>query len=65
MARNESALTTPPVIQLSEFVSIPHLGLGVWQIENEKVVPTGATVVGGRLEKSAIGGQERCSLRSW
>lgn len=57
MAQNDAALATLPVIQLSEFVSIPQLGLGVWQIENQKVVPTvtAALDAGYRLIDTAQG----------
>ncbi len=51
------APTTPPTIELSEFISIPQLGLGVWQIENDRVVPTvtAALEAGYRLIDTAQG----------
>lgn len=51
------APTSPPAIELSEFTSIPQLGLGVWQIENDKVVPTvtAALEAGYRLIDTAQG----------
>ncbi len=51
------APTSPPEIELSEFVSIPQLGFGVWQIENDKVVPTVAAALeaGYRLIDTAQG----------
>ena len=50
-------LDSPPRIELNEFVAIPQLGLGVWQIENEKVVPTviAALEAGYRLIDTAQG----------
>lgn len=57
MAHNDTAVAAPPVVQLSEFETIPQLGLGVWQIENDKVVPTVMTALeaGYRLIDTAQG----------
>jgi 2,5-diketo-D-gluconate reductase A len=53
----DSALSTAPAVELNEFVAIPQLGLGVWQIENDKVVPTVMTALetGYRLIDTAQG----------
>ncbi len=50
-------LNSPPLVELNEFVAIPQLGLGVWQIENDKVVPTviAALEAGYRLIDTAQG----------
>lgn len=50
-------LDSPPLVELNEFVAIPQLGLGVWQIENDKVVPTviAALEAGYRLIDTAQG----------
>lgn len=57
MTQNEPAPTSPAIIRLSEVVSMPQLGLGVWQIENDKVVPTviAALEAGYRLIDTAQG----------
>lgn len=46
-----------PVIELNEFAAIPQLGLGVWQVENDRVVPTvtAALRTGYRLVDTAQG----------
>jgi 2,5-diketo-D-gluconate reductase A len=50
-------LESPPLVEFNEFVAIPQLGLGVWQIENDKVVPTviAALEAGYRLIDTAQG----------
>jgi len=50
-------LVEPLLVELNEFIAIPQLGLGVWQIDNDKVVPTviAALEAGYRLIDTAQG----------
>lgn len=52
-----TSLSSPPAIELNEFISIPQLGLGVWQIDSDKVIPTvtAALETGYRLIDTAQG----------
>lgn len=57
MSENLARANKPDAVELNEFITIPQLGLGVWQIDNDAVVPTviAALEAGYRLIDTAQG----------